>query len=219
MPHVLLVSLIPPGVTPESFQLILRVLDSASCNPRPLCLLRLLNGQFLCATPGWASILINKWVSLWHHCTVWELHLHHSRKFLSHLRKPKPAGRSLVCFLQSKALMYFPHFYPYKFYNGSQTEEKCPEASQPLSQDHSVLYNGATSVSFNQAPGIPWFFFSNQAPHTQYLSTEWVIPLASLSQPPNQDLLPGWEFLGMFQPNFPVSFLLGGGQVTCSTTK
>ena len=34
--HVLFVSLTPPGVIPESFQLILRVSDSASGNLRPL---------------------------------------------------------------------------------------------------------------------------------------------------------------------------------------
>ena len=34
-------------------------------------------------------------------------------------------GRSVVPFLQSKALMYFPHFYSDKFYKGSQIEEKC----------------------------------------------------------------------------------------------
>ena len=49
----------------------------------------------------------------------------HSGKFLSHLRKTKLARRSLVPFVQSKALMYFSHFYPDKFYNGSQIEEKC----------------------------------------------------------------------------------------------
>ena len=122
---MLLVSSTPTGVTPESFQLILRVSDSASGNLRPPWLLRLLNGQFLCATPGRASILINEWVFLCDHCTVWGLGLQHSRKFLSHLRKPKPAGRSLVPFLQSKALIYFLHFYPDKFHNGSQIEEKC----------------------------------------------------------------------------------------------
>ena len=63
--------------------------------------------------------------SPWDHCTVRGLCLHHSCKFLSHLRKPKLAQRSLVPFLQSKALMYFPHFYPDIFYNGSQIEKKC----------------------------------------------------------------------------------------------
>ena len=50
--HVLLVNLTPPGVTPESFRLILHVLDSASGNLRPPWLFRLLNGQFLCVSPG-----------------------------------------------------------------------------------------------------------------------------------------------------------------------
>ena len=84
-----------------------------------------LNGQFSCVTPGWASVLISVWVSLWDHCMVWGLSLHDSHKFLSHVRKPKLTKRSLVFFLQSKALMYFPHFYPDKFYKGSQTEGMC----------------------------------------------------------------------------------------------
>ena len=65
----------------------------------------------LMATPRQASILISEWVSLWDHCMVWGLGLHHARKFLRHLRKPKLARRSLVPFLQSRALNYFPHFY------------------------------------------------------------------------------------------------------------
>ena len=54
-----------------------------------------------------------------------ELGLHHSHKFLSHQRKSKPAKRCLLPFLQSKALIDFPHFYPDKFYNGDQIEENC----------------------------------------------------------------------------------------------
>ena len=96
---MLFVSLTPPGATPESFQLVLRVSDSASGNLRPPWLLTLLSGQFFCVTPGRASILINEWVSLWDHCTVWRLGLHHSHKFLSLLRKLKQAGRSHVPFL------------------------------------------------------------------------------------------------------------------------
>lgn len=60
---MLLVSLTPPGVTPELFQPVLRVLDSAFGNQRLLWLLRSLNGQHLRATPREASILINEWVS------------------------------------------------------------------------------------------------------------------------------------------------------------
>ena len=48
---MLLVSLSPPGVAPELFQLVLHVLDPASSNLRPPWLLRLLNGQFLGVTP------------------------------------------------------------------------------------------------------------------------------------------------------------------------
>ena len=155
---MLLVSLNPPGVTTVSFQL--RVSDSASSNLRPQWLLRLLNGQSLCETPGPASISINEWVSLWDHCTVRGLGPHHTHQFLNHLRKPKPARRSLLPFLQSKALMYFPHFYPDKFYNGSQTEERC---QMSLLLKHSaktirVPYNGVTSASFSRGPGIPRFF-------------------------------------------------------------
>ena len=78
----------------------------------------------LICDPGWASVLINVWFFLWDHCMVWGLSLHHSLKFLSHLRKTKLTRRSLVLFLQSKALMCFPHFYPEKFYKVSQIEGK-----------------------------------------------------------------------------------------------
>ena len=102
---------------------------------------------------------------------------------------------SLVPFLQSKALMYFPHFYPDKFYNGSQIGEKCQN-----SQDCSVPYNGGTSASFSRALGIARFF-SQLRPSTQYLSTGWAILLAPFSQTPNQYLLTGWEFFSVFQPS------------------
>ena len=78
----------------------------------------------LICDPGWASVLINVWFFLWDHFMVWRLSLHHSLKFLSHLRKTKLTRRSLVLFLQSKALMCFPHFYPEKFYKVSQIEGK-----------------------------------------------------------------------------------------------
>ena len=156
--HVLLVSLTPLGVTPESIQLILCVLDSASSDLRPLC----------CSDHWMASSyvrLVNEWVSLRAHCTVWGLGLHHSHKFLSHLRKPKPARGSLVPFLQSKALIYFPHFYPDKFHNGSQTEEKC---------QISLLLNHLAKTIQSSTMERPWHLsakpqifldlFHNQAP-------------------------------------------------------
>ena len=235
---MLLVSLILPPVTPELFQLILHVLDSASSNLKPPWLLRSLNGQFLCVTPGQASILINEWVSLWDHCTVWRLGLHHSRKFLSHLRKPKLAGRSLVPFLQSKALMYFPHFYPDKFYNGSQIEEKCQISlltTQP--RQLSALQRSNLGI-YQPSPGYSLIFFFFQSIPPYPVPFHWMGNSSGIFQPPpTQHLLTGWGFFSIFPPSPtqcldhewvcprcftrvpPSIFPTRRGQVTCSTTK
>ena len=188
---MLLVSSTPPGVTPESFQLVLHVSDSASSNLRPAWLLNSRNGQFLRATPWRPSILINEWVSLWAHCTVWGLGLHHSHQFLSHLRKPKLAGRSLVPFLQSKGLMYFPHFYSDKFYKSNQIEEKC-QISLLLNKSAKTIQSPTTERPQHLSVGPRVFldFFSQSSPPTQYLSSGWEI-LASFSQPPTQYLWVG----------------------------
>ena len=117
-------------------------------------------------TPGRASILINEWVSLWDHCTIRGLGPHHSCKFLSHLRKPKLAQRSLVPFLQSKALMYFPHFYPDIFYNGSQIEKKCQIS---LLLNHSAKTMQSLQWSdlsiFQLSPGYSSIFFQSSPPY------------------------------------------------------
>ena len=58
----------------------------------------------------------------------------------------------------------------------------------------------------------PWAFldsFPHLSPATHYLSTGWVVPLASFSQPCSQYLLPGWEFLDIFQPRLSVSTMSG----------
>ena len=176
---------------PRVISALLYVSDSASSNLRPPWLLRLLNGQFLCATPGRANILINEWVSLLDHCMVWGLGLHHSSKFLCHLRKPKPARRSLVPSLWRKVLMYFPHFYPNKFYKDSWMEEKCQISLLPM---HSAEIIQSSTMEwpqylFNWALGIPRFL-SVEAPN-QYLST-------------------GWVFCWVFSPSLPPSiFWLG----------
>ena len=119
----------------------------------------------LMCDPGQTSILINEWVSLWDHCTVWGLGLHHSHQFLSPLRKPKAARRSFVPFLQSKALIYFPHFYPDKFFNGSQIEEKCQIS---LLVNHSAkTMQSPTTKQPQHLSAKPWVFlkfFSNRAP-------------------------------------------------------
>ena len=112
----------------------------------------------LMCDPGWTNILINEWVSLWDHCTVWGVGLHHSHKFLSYLRKLKPAGRSLVPFLQSKALIYFSHFYPDKFFNGSQIEEKCQTS---LLLNHSAkTMQSPTMKQPQHLSAKPWVFLN-----------------------------------------------------------
>ena len=132
---------------------------------------------------------------------VWGLGLHHSRKFLSHLRKLKLARRHLVSFLQSKALKYFPHFYPDKFCNDSQIEEKC-QISLLLNHSAKTIQSPTTEQPrhLSAEPGYS-SIFSQLSPHIQYLSTRWAIILASFSQPPTQYLLTGWEFLSVFQPS------------------
>ena len=65
---MLLVSLTPPGASPKSFQLLLRVSDSASSDPTMAA--QVAEWAVLMATPRRASILINEWVSLWDHLTV-----------------------------------------------------------------------------------------------------------------------------------------------------
>ena len=214
---------------PELLQLILCVLDSGSANLRPPWLLRSLNGQF-CATPGWAHILINEWVSLCDHCTVWELGLHHSHKFLTHLRKLK-LDRSLVLFLQSKALIYFPHFYPNKFFNNSQIEEKCqisfllnhsaktiqsPTTERPRHLSAKPWYplifsqlSTPLPSSFPLGGQFPWHLSASPHPVSfacmgiyQYLSTEF----HSVSRP--------WEgMLRMFHPPPTPTQYLSYGEV------
>ena len=47
------------------------------------------------------------------------------------------------------------------------------------------------------------------SPHRQYLSTGWVIPLASFSGSPTQYLSTGWKFLVVFQPSPTQCLALG----------
>ena len=128
-----------------------------------------------------------------------EVDLHHSHTFLSHLRKSKPAERSLVPFLQSKALMYFPHFYTDKFYKGNQIEEKC-QISLLLNHSSKSIQSPTMEQPQHLSAELRVFldFFLQSSPSTQYLSTGWAILLASFSQPLTLYLLTGWEFLRIF---------------------
>ena len=192
----------------------------------------------LMCDPGLASILINEWVSLWDHCTVWGLGLHHSCKFLSHLRKLKLAGRSLVSFFQSKTRMYFPHFYPDKFYKGSQIEEKCQIS---LLLNHSVKTIQSPTTAWPQyLSAEPWVFLNfftiepplpstfslcgqfswhlQPAPHPE--SFDWVGIPWYLSTEHHSVSRPRVGMSRMFHlGSHPSIFPTGRGQVTCSTAK
>ena len=201
---MLLVSLTSPRVTPDSFQLVLRVLDSVSSNLRPPWLLPSLNGQFSCVTPGWASVLINVWVSLWDHCMVWGVGLNHSHKFLSHPRKPKWPGGVLSLFFRAKLSYIFLTFILTNSIKAVKLRESVRSASYLTTQPrpYSPLQWSDLRI-FQPRPGYS-LIFSNQGAPTQYLSTGWAILLASFSRPPTQYLLTGifWlEFLSIFLPS------------------
>ena len=153
-----------------------------------------LNGQFSCVTPGWASVLISVWVSLWDHCMVWGLSLHDSHKFLSHLRKPKPTRRSLVLFLQSKALMYFPHFYPDKFYKGSQIEGKC-QISLLLNHSAKTIQSPTMERPENLSAETRVFldFFQSRRPYS--VPFHWVGNSPGIFQPAPHPVSFDWNFL------------------------
>ena len=174
---MLFVSLTPPGVTPESFHLVLRVLDSASGNLRPPWLLAFLNGQF-CVTPGGASILINEWVSLWDNCTVWGLGLHHAHKCLSHLRKLKRAGRIFVPFLWILLTFILT--------NSVMAIKLRKSVRSALNHSAKSIQSPAMEQPQNLSVGPQVFlnFFPNWAP-SHPVPFYWVATaLASFSQPP-----------------------------------
>ena len=199
--YVLFVSLTPPGVTPESFHLILRVLDSASGNLRPPWLLMFLNGQF-CVTPGGASILINEWVSLQDHCTAGGLGLHHTHKFLSHLRKLKQAG-SLVPFLWILLTFILTNsVMAVKLRKSVRSASYLTTQPRPFSP-----LQWSNLGIFQLGPRYSSIFFPTEPLPAQYLPTGWQLPwhLSVSHLPPptpdTQDLMTGQEYLGIFQPS------------------
>ena len=94
-------------------------------------------------------------------------------------------------------LIYFLHFYPDKFYNGSQIEGKC-RISLLLNHLAKTIQSSTMGrpQHLSAKPQVFLDLFHNQAP-----PPGWAIPLASFSQTPTQYLLTGWEFLGIFQPS------------------
>ena len=95
---------------------------------------------------------------LWDNCMVWGLALHHSYKFLSHLRKLKLTAKTLVPFLWSKVVVFSPHFYANKFYKGSQTEGKCQIS---LLLNHSVKTTQFPTTKWPRCLSAkPWVFLN-----------------------------------------------------------
>ena len=99
-------------ITPVSFQIVLHVSQSASSNLRHTVADRSLNGQFLCAAPRGASVLINEWFSQWGHCAVWGLGLHHSCSFSITWEKWNWPGGILSLFFRAKLSFIFLTFIP-----------------------------------------------------------------------------------------------------------
>ena len=142
-----------------------------------------------------SKCLVNEWVSLWDHCTVWGLCLHHSCNFFSCLRKPT--------FLQSKVLISSqiltnsikaaelrrrkwqptPVFLPgesqgrgtrwAEVYGVAQSRTQLKRLSSSSSSQISLLPNHSDkTVSYNLENSE--VFQSSLSP--QYLSPGWVFP-------------------------------------------
>ena len=160
-------------------------------------MLRLVHGQFLSTTLGQASVLINDWDTLWDHCTVWELGLHNSCKFLSHLRKPYQSWGVLSLLFRAK-LPYIFTFIPTNSIKSAKLRESIWSASsstthkRPLSLLQLKKKKKKNLVYFNQNHPLPpypspgWIFPSIfQLSLTQYLSIGWVVPAIFQHPPPS----------------------------------
>ena len=142
-------------------------------------------------------------------------------------------GGVLSLFFRAKLSCIFFTFILISSIMAVKLRKSVRSASWPLSQDHSVPYNGKTLASFSQGPGIPRFF-PNWAPLPSTFPLGGQFSRHLSASPPTQYLLPGWKFLSIFQlsptqcldhewvcprcftwkqpPPPPVSFLLGGGR-------
>ena len=195
--HVLLVSSTPTGVTPESFQLVLRVSDSASSNLRPPWLLRSLNGQFLCETPGQASILISEWVSLWDHCMVWGLGPHHSHKFLQ-------PGEVLSLFFRAKLSCIFFTFILKNSTKAIKLRKSVRSASYLTTQPRpfSPLQWSNLGI-FQSGPKYSSIFFPIKPPYP--VPFTWVGNSSGIFQPAPHPVSLGWVGLPQYLSTEPHS--------------
>ena len=149
----------------KSFQLLFCVSDSASSNLRLLWLLRSLNGQFLCAAPRGASVLINEWFSQWGHCAVWGLGLHHSCSFSITWEKWNWPGGILSLFFRAKLSCIFLTFILKNSINAVKLRKSVRSASYLTTQPRSFSPLQWSNLRiFRLSPGHSLILFPIWAP-------------------------------------------------------
>ena len=159
-----------------------------------------LNGQSLCATPRWASILINEWVS---YGTAEQYEDQASTtpiNFSVTGENRNWPGGVLSLFYRAKLSCIFLTFTLSYSIMAVQLRKSVISASYLTTHpSHSVPYSEVTSTSFSRAPGI--YFFPSQAPLPSTFPLRGQFPWHLWASTPTQHLLTGWEFHSIFQPS------------------
>ena len=140
-------------------------------------------------------------VSLWDHCMVWGFCLHYC-KFLSCLRKQQAAGRSLIPFLQSKALSNILTFIPTNAMEADQLRKSIRSALYPTTQ-----YRPLSLIQLSK----PWYYSTSTFPYPSvFLLSDY--SLVSFNQA-SSNIFQLSEYLpDIFQPPPPHTvFQLWGG--------
>ena len=125
--------------------------------------------------------LMNWWVSLWDHCMLWGLGLHYSCRFLS-TEKTKTSQEESCPFHQSEAFIYFP-FIPTNSIKAVNLKKSVRSISYLTTQPRPFIPLKQSNLSIFQPSSGHSSIFSIETPPPQYLSSGWIIPLASFSQP------------------------------------
>ena len=175
--------------------------------------------------PRRASILINECVSLWDHCMVWGLGLHHSVNF-SVTRENQNRLRGVLCLsFRAKLSCAILTFILTDSIMAAKLRESVRPASYLATQPTPFSALQQSDLSILQPSPRYSSIFSQLSSSTQYLSTGWAILLASFSQPVSFDWVRLSRYLStephsvsrpwvgvpwMFHLGPPVSFLLGG---------
>ena len=192
-------------------------------------------------TLGWTSALINERVSLWDHCTVWWLGLHHSHKLLSHLRKLNWPGGVLSIFFRGKLSFIFLTFILTNSIMTVKLKKSVRSTSYLTTQPSlfSILQQSNLGI-FQLSPGYPLFFsqLSYPPPPHYPVPFPWVGNSPGIFQPAPYPISFAWVGISQYLSAEPHSvsrpwvgmpwifhlppssiFPTRRGQVTCSTTK